>query len=934
MATLSFDVFWRDHGAKAGLKGLSTEAKEAAKRQDEFRAKAVLAGAAVGAAIWKFGKDSVQAYVEAQGAQTRLQEAFRKFPKLADVSIGALQDYNAELAKKTRFDDDATSSGQAVLAQFGLTGRQIMAVTPLLQDYAAKTGKDLPAAAEDLGKAMLGQGRALKAVGINFVDTGTAGGNFNQIMGSLRQQVGGFAEAEGKTAAGQAEILKNQFGELQETAGQKLLPALISVGGELLKLVGFVSDNQRVIVPLAAGVAGVAAAVYAVNKAVGAFRATQQAWEAVTSAVAGFNREGSRTRTVLGAVGGAGGALGILGGALVVGGIAWGLYAKHQAEAKHRVEELKDALDQQTGAVTDNARELAFNNLTNNGAIESAKKLGISLQDLTDAALGNADAQARVNAALDASGKTMTGYSVTAGRGAHAQQLFNGDVVKVRDALSTQNEELVKARRALEDARAAGVITQQQYDYMTGALHDQNVELGKNVEKLTEQEQMLGHLDAHIAWEQAVDDATQAVKDNGHTMDLNTQKGRDNARAFKNLADAALGLMKQAKDTNAPIDEQNRLQGILRQKLIDARIAMGDSKREAKEYTDKLLGIPKTAKTNVSTPGSAAANAELEALKNHLLGLPKSVPIKVGIASGTVGVGGFRAAATGGPIGSGVGTVDEVPVLAMRGEHMWTTREVAGAGGHGAMFRLRAAARAGRLRGYAGGGIISNLPISQRATGGDAAMSAAEDRLVAIARKVLLSMGGGSLGGIGWARQWAAVHAAFPGAALLSSYRPGAITVSGNRSYHAIGRAIDVTPSMAIFDWIRSNYGARTKELIYTPAGSRQIKDGRPHVYSGPVAAQHYSHVHWAYDQGGLATGAGWLPKMTGAPERVLSPRQTSAFEDLVRVLDRPGAAGGINLQVVMPNYIGPLDTLKRSLSDLARTGQLAGVLRAAGVKF
>jgi hypothetical protein len=42
------------------------------------------------------------------------------------------------------------------------------------------------------------------------------------------------------------------------------------------------------------------------------------------------------------------------------------------------------------------------------------------------------------------------------------------------------------------------------------------------------------------------------------------------------------------------------------------------------------------------------------------------------------------------------------------------------------------------------------------------------------------------------------------------------------------------------------------------------------------------------YDEGGLATGKGLLPKYTVAPERVLSPRQTAAFEQLVDDLTRP----------------------------------------------
>jgi hypothetical protein len=44
------------------------------------------------------------------------------------------------------------------------------------------------------------------------------------------------------------------------------------------------------------------------------------------------------------------------------------------------------------------------------------------------------------------------------------------------------------------------------------------------------------------------------------------------------------------------------------------------------------------------------------------------------------------------------------------------------------------------------------------------------------------------------------------------------------------------------------------------------------------------------YDSGGVAFGIGALPKYTPEPERVLSPRQTEAFERLVAALDRPPA--------------------------------------------
>ncbi|MFD6794522.1 phage tail tape measure protein [Prauserella salsuginis] len=46
------------------------------------------------------------------------------------------------------------------------------------------------------------------------------------------------------------------------------------------------------------------------------------------------------------------------------------------------------------------------------------------------------------------------------------------------------------------------------------------------------------------------------------------------------------------------------------------------------------------------------------------------------------------------------------------------------------------------------------------------------------------------------------------------------------------------------------------------------------------------------YDEGGMASGVGMMAKRTIEPERVLSPRQTASFEQLVRVLDRGGAGG------------------------------------------
>ena len=101
----------------------------------------------------------------------------------------------------------------------------------------------------------------MKALGINYKATGDKTKDFNAVTALLEQKVGGAAAAMGETAAGKAQILGNQFGELQEAAGAKLVPALTKVAEVGLKVIDFISRNQAVIVPLVTVVGTIVAAI-------------------------------------------------------------------------------------------------------------------------------------------------------------------------------------------------------------------------------------------------------------------------------------------------------------------------------------------------------------------------------------------------------------------------------------------------------------------------------------------------------------------------------------------------------------------------------------------------------------------------------------------------------------------------------------------------
>jgi len=229
---LLFRILGKDVSASKAMKGVGSTAGTVGKKLGgigtAFAGIGTAAAAAGAFVAVDFGKQSVEAFMGAQASQAKFEASLAK-NNLGEYSadIDALAQ---SLALKTRFDDDATKSGAAVLANFGLTGEQLKKTLPLVQDYAAFTGKDLPTASKLLGKAFLGNTKALKDLGIAYKPTGDKAKDMAAIMGLVNEKVGGFAEKEGKTAAGTAAILGNQFDEVKEQVGSYLVPALTKLG--------------------------------------------------------------------------------------------------------------------------------------------------------------------------------------------------------------------------------------------------------------------------------------------------------------------------------------------------------------------------------------------------------------------------------------------------------------------------------------------------------------------------------------------------------------------------------------------------------------------------------------------------------------------------------------------------------------------------------
>jgi len=107
--------------------------------------------------------------------------------------------------------------------------------------------------------------------------------------------------------------------------------------------------------------------------------------------------------------------------ALVIGTSIFMHYRKEQQEATARVKEFKDALDEETGALTDQNTALIAKQITDQGLDKAAGIIGVSVQTVTRAMLGQKDAIDDVNNAVDAYNDKVRGTSVKTAGMSHEQ---------------------------------------------------------------------------------------------------------------------------------------------------------------------------------------------------------------------------------------------------------------------------------------------------------------------------------------------------------------------------------------------------------------------------------------------------------------------------------------------------------------------------------
>lgn len=192
----------------------------------------------------------IQAFGEAEEAGAKLAAVVKSTGGAAGVSAAEIQQLTADLQRVTKFEDDAASSAVAMLLTFtSIKGPIFKDAVRSAYDLSTVMGQDLRSSIMQIGKALqdpVAGITALRRSGVSFseeqraeIEKLVSSGNLQKaqlmILAELHKEVGGAAEAAGNTTLGKIEQMKNAWGDLAETIGGKVAPALTEVAELLTK---------------------------------------------------------------------------------------------------------------------------------------------------------------------------------------------------------------------------------------------------------------------------------------------------------------------------------------------------------------------------------------------------------------------------------------------------------------------------------------------------------------------------------------------------------------------------------------------------------------------------------------------------------------------------------------------------------------------------
>lgn len=307
---------------------------------------------------------------------------------------------------------------------------------------------------------------------------------------------------------------------------------------------------------------------------------------------AGFKAVGGSVMSLLG---------GPWGIALTVAGAALSAFVSHQQKAKEAAEQLQSALE--SGSSISETIAGAYQDMSSGGVKLTTwlDKAGISLTDMTSAAMGNEAALKRVNKQIKEIDKPGIGATAASA----IKKALEEESKAYDDASKKANEKNKAAKNAVDaDGKSASAAKE---------AASANKELGSSASDASSQiddlvQALFGLESGNLTADQAVDQLNQKIgelsdtcKDNGvvfdqsgNLLDRFSEKGTKTKQALEDIAssaqNAAEKILKQGESTGFSSDEIERANGVLqdaRDAIIRQAEASGMSEQAANALADR-----------------------------------------------------------------------------------------------------------------------------------------------------------------------------------------------------------------------------------------------------------------------------------------------------------------------------------------------------------
>lgn len=224
--------------------------------------------------IVAFMKASVESAAQSEAALADLNAVIESTGGVAGVSAEEVTKYADAMQLVTKFSDEEIISAQSMMLTFTKIGKEVFPMaTDAALDMAQKFGMDATQAAIMLGKALndpiAGVG-ALRRIGVQlsaeqenqikkFMELNDVASAQKVILDELAVEVGGAAEAYGKTFGGQVAIFQNKLDTLKETLGTAIIPALIRFMDAITPIIEAIASAPPWVIDLVVAFLGLVA---------------------------------------------------------------------------------------------------------------------------------------------------------------------------------------------------------------------------------------------------------------------------------------------------------------------------------------------------------------------------------------------------------------------------------------------------------------------------------------------------------------------------------------------------------------------------------------------------------------------------------------------------------------------------------------------------